>query len=168
MIDLESADLDAIPVEDHAFGDFMGDQFHAVRRIATAAHPDIDVKHQWQMLHHLYGSYRPPHRQRRTALAPGTADPTGAPEIGKADQVIRMMMGKKHAGDRAEGNTELMQPLHSAAAGVEDEYLPTDFDQSARPEAIQARRRRPGARESHAKDIVSCLRHAMFRKFVPL
>ena len=68
-------------------------------------------------------------------------------------------MGQKHPANVAERNAQLMQPLHRPAAGVENKFLLADFDQCARPETIQARRRRAGAEQRHAKFIVSGLRH---------
>ena len=65
--------------------------------------------------------------------------------------MIRMMMGKEHTGDRAERNAELIQPLHGAAAGIENKFLGADFDQRARSAAVPARRRRTGTEQSHAK-----------------
>ena len=48
-------------------------------------------------------------------------------------------MRQEHPGDRAKRSTELMQPLHGAAAGVEDKFLGADFDQRARSATVRSR-----------------------------
>jgi hypothetical protein len=52
-----------------------------------------------------------------------------------------------------------MQPLHGAAPGIENEFLRADFDQRARPKALQTWRRRAGAEKGNAKRIVDSVRH---------
>jgi hypothetical protein len=93
MIDLNGTDLDAVMIEHHTLANLAGVQFNALRRIAAAAHPDIDMKRQRQVLHHLPRSFRTVNLQRLRPLPPRPADPTGEPEIGKADDMIRVMMG---------------------------------------------------------------------------
>ena len=97
MIDFERADLNAVVIEHHALTNLVRVQLDAVRRIAAAAHADIDMKRQRQVLHHLPRPCRPINRQRLGSLSPGTADPTGEPEIGKTNHMIGVMMGQKHA-----------------------------------------------------------------------
>jgi hypothetical protein len=45
----------------------------------------------------------------------------------------------------------LVQSLHGAAAGVEDELFAANLDQRARTEAVEPRRRRARSQQSHAK-----------------
>ncbi len=64
-------------------------------------------------------------------------------------------MREKHTGDRAERNAELIQPLHRATPGVENEFLGADFHQRARSAAVPPRRRRAGAEQSDAKKLIT-------------
>ena len=65
--------------------------------------------------------------------------------------MVGMMVRQKHPGDIAKWNSQLVKSLHSAAPGIEDELLFTDFDQRARTETLQARRRRAGAEQRNPK-----------------
>ena len=49
--------------------------------------------------------------------------------------MIGMMVCKQQTGDVGKWNAELVQPLHGAAPRIEDKFLISNFDQSARPEA---------------------------------
>ncbi len=60
-------------------------------------------------------------------------------------------MGQEHAGDVGEGDLQLVQPLHGAAPGIDDEFLIAGLDQGARPHSVEHRRRRPGAEKCHPK-----------------
>src|SRR5688572_3186953 len=108
MVDFEGKDSDAVAIEHHAFVDAVRFQLYAFGRIVMAAHADVDVERFRQVLHHLFGSVRSPNPQRGFSHAPGPADPTGEPEIDKADNVVRVMVREKNAGDVGEGNAQLM------------------------------------------------------------
>src|SRR4029450_7978213 len=60
VIHFESADSDPVPIKPNSFFNFGGGEFHAVARIVSASHPNIDRKSQRQMLHHLLGPCRAP------------------------------------------------------------------------------------------------------------
>jgi hypothetical protein len=69
------------------------------------------------------------------SVSPRPADPAGQPEIDETNQVIGMMMCEQQTRDVGERDPELIEPLHGAAPRIEDKFLISNFDQSARPEA---------------------------------
>lgn len=97
--------------------------------------------------------------ERSFTASPRTADPAGQPEIGETNQVIGMMMCEQQTGDIGKRDAELMQPLHGAAPGIEDKFLISNFDQGARPEAAQQRRRRSGSQQGHPEQICNRFYH---------
>jgi hypothetical protein len=97
--------------------------------------------------------------ERSFTASPRTADPAGQPEIGETNQVIGMMMCEQQTGDIGKRDAELMQPLHGAAPGIEDKFLIAGFDQGARPEAVQERRRRSGSEQGHSEQIPNWFYH---------
>jgi hypothetical protein len=66
--------------------------------------------------------------------------------------MIGVMMRQEQTADLGERNSELMEPLHGAAAGVENEFVIAGLDQGARTEAVQARRRRPRSQQRYSKE----------------
>jgi hypothetical protein len=153
MIDLEGGDSDVVLFNNAAFADLLRDQFYAINGITFAAYSDIDMKSPWQPLHHLLCVHRAPYAQWRAPITPRTADPSGEPKIGKTDNVIGMMVGQEKAGDFAEWDPQLVQPLHRAAPGIEDEFFSPHFHERARAEAFEAWRRCAGTEQGYAKNV---------------
>jgi hypothetical protein len=52
-----------------------------------------------------------------------------------------------------------MEPLHGAAAGVEDKFFSARFDQRARAEAVEQRRRRASAQQGDAESVSRLFGH---------
>src|SRR5437016_2238054 len=96
------------------------------------------------MLHHLLGPFGSPDSQGSSTFAPGTPDPAGEPKICKSHDMIGVVVCKKHAGYVSERDLQLMTPLHRAAPCIENEFLGSDFNQSARAKTVQNRRRSTG------------------------
>jgi hypothetical protein len=88
------------------------------------------------MFHHLVCASGAQNTERRLSVSPGPADPAGQPEINETNDVIGMMMREQQPGDVGERDSQLVQPLHRAAPGIEDKFLIAGFDQGARPEAV--------------------------------
>jgi hypothetical protein len=74
-------------------------------------------------------------------------EPTGQPEIRKADHVIRVKVCQEQAVDVLPANPELGKALHGTSAGVEEECLPACFDEDAWPESTDGRHRAPRSEE---------------------
>ena len=60
-------------------------------------------------------------------------------------------MCQEYAAYIGEGDAELMQALHGATAGVENEFLLARFNQGTRAEAVRYRRWRAGSQKSHSE-----------------
>src|SRR4030095_12974746 len=116
------------------------------------------------MLHHLSSPFRSPNLQRNTTLAPGSADPSGKPQIREPNHMVGMMVGKKHSRNIAKRNPKLVQSLHSAATRVEDEFFLADSDLRPGPKAVETRRRRAASEESYSKSIVRWFCHRLLLK----
>ncbi len=54
-------------------------------------------------------------------------------------------MCKKHSGYVSERDLQLVKSLHRATPGIENEFLGSDFNESARAKTIQNRRRSTGS-----------------------
>src|SRR4030095_6767907 len=160
VVDFEGADFDSITFENHAFLDLVRIQFDAGRSIVFTPDADIDEKSLGQVLHHLLSSFRSPNRQRRVSFPPGPSNPTRQPKIGKPNDVIRMMMGQKNAGNIREGNPKLVQALHSAAAGIENKLLLPNFYERARTESFHTRRGCAAAKKGNPKNILERIGHS--------
>ena len=78
---------------------------------------------------------------------PSCRKPTGQPQIREADHVVRVQVGEKDAVNFPPGHIDLVESLKGAAARVEDEFLPTCFDEDARPESVHNGRRASRAQE---------------------
>ncbi len=87
------------------------------------------------MLHHLVCASRTPDAERGLPVSPGPADPAGQPEINETNHVIGMMVREQQTGNLGKRDSQLVQPLHGAAPGIEDKFMISGFDQGARPEA---------------------------------
>src|SRR5581483_10207777 len=159
VIDLERGHDDAVFFKHHALLDFVGSQLGSGRGIIFAPNAKIGRVGERQVPHHLFGSRWPPYWQRHDPLSPRPADPAGKPQVGKADDMVRMVMREEHAADVRKRNADLMQPLHCAAARVEDEFLGADFHQRAGAEALQARRRRARAQQRDTEYVLACFAH---------
>src|SRR5262245_41902638 len=166
VIDFEGADFHAIGFESDAFLDLARIQFDASRGIVLSPHTNIDKESLRQVLHHLLRTFRSENRQRRTSFSPRPSNPTGQPQIGKSDDVIRMMMSQKNAGDIREGDAKLVQALHGATAGIENKLLPAGFYQRARTEPFHARRRRAAAQKRDAKNILRRVSHFLTARYL--
>src|SRR6266481_4362807 len=97
------------------------------------------------MFHHLSGPFGSPDSQGSSTFAPGTPDPAGEPKIRESHDMIRMVVCKKDAGYVSERDLQLVKSLHRATPGIENEFLGSDFNQSARAKTIQNRRRSTGS-----------------------
>jgi hypothetical protein len=64
-----------------------------------------------------------------------------------------MVMRKKHPGNIAERDPQLVDTLHGTPAGIDDEFVVADFDESAGSEAVQSWGRRAGPQKSNPKKI---------------
>lgn len=153
MIHCESGNPDPVPVKHDSFFDFVRKQLYALWRIVLAPDADIDSKRPGQVFHQLSGTLRAPNLQWLVPFTPGPTDPSGQPEIGKAYDVIGMVVRKKYSGNFAERYPQLVKPLHGAATGINDEFIVADFYESAGSKAIQSRWRRTGPQKSNPKKI---------------
>jgi hypothetical protein len=95
---------------------------------------------------HLFRPRRTPNGQR--AIASRTHQPTGEPQIGKADDVIGVQVGKEYGVDVLPSDLELGEALNRTASCVKEESLTRGLHQRAGPEPIHHRRRTTRAQQS--------------------
>lgn len=83
------------------------------------------------------------------AVASRTYEPTRQPEIRKPNYMIRVEVCEKDAVNILPANSELPEALQGTSACVNQELLPTDFNESAWPESMHGGWRSSGTQERH-------------------
>jgi hypothetical protein len=149
VIHLEGGHFQAGSREHDSLLDVLGGKHRSFRRrsVVVESDPNVVLERLLEVRHHLPGTPRPPHVEGHGP--PGPNEPSGEPEVRKADDVIRMQVRQEHALHVLPANARLLQTLQRSASGVEEQLLISGFDQDARPEAVHRRLGATGTQQRH-------------------
>lgn len=151
MENVEGSDLHAVAFIDDALRDVLGANGDTRQRqpFTVVADTDVCAESLLQRRHHGLGTSRAEDLHRSRSTTERRRQPAGQPQIREADRVIGVQMRKKYGRHGGQRNVQLPQSLRRAATAVEQQFLTAGFDQRARSEPFDSRRRAAGAQHHH-------------------
>src|SRR5271166_3386233 len=150
MIYFEGSYFKVSVLINNAFLNVLRLDLQSLRRqvlIDITPHVNIEGIGLPEVRHHTSSSRRSPHAKRNFA----SHHPTGEPEVWNPHDVIGVQMSKEQAVNLFD--LDLVKPLQSTTAAIEQQFLLPRLDQNARAKALHRRTWVTGAEQGHLKGL---------------